>query len=161
MTDRSSGNVHSLRPEKRLIEMDALASGRSIPMLRKAMIVLATAAALTGGLTADAFARGGGGGGHMGGGGGHIGGFGGVHMGGGFGGPHVGGGFAGPHMGGGVGGPHMGGGFRPHFAARRGRFGVGAGDLGLYDSCDYTSLYYNPDPNSCYLDGSPLGPLNP
>ena len=32
--------------EKRLIEMDALASGRSIPMLRKTMIVLATAAAL-------------------------------------------------------------------------------------------------------------------
>ena len=113
-------------------------------MLRKTMIVLATAAALTAGLTADAFARGGGGGGHMGGGGGHIGGFGGVHMGGDFG---------GAHMGGGVGGPH--------FAGRPGRFGVGAGDLGLYDSCDYTSLYYNPDPNSCYLDGSPLGPLNP
>ena len=36
-------------------------------MLRKTLIVLATAAALTGGLTADAFARGGGGG-HMGGG---------------------------------------------------------------------------------------------
>jgi hypothetical protein len=52
MTDRSSGNVHAMRPEKRLIEMDALASGRSIPMLRKTMIVLATAAALTGGLTA-------------------------------------------------------------------------------------------------------------
>jgi len=48
-------------------------------MLRKTMIVLATAAALTGGLTADAFARGGGGG--------HGGGFGGgAHMGGGFGG---------------------------------------------------------------------------
>jgi hypothetical protein len=104
-------------------------------MLRKTMIVLATAAALPAGLAADAFARGGGGGGHMGGGGGHIGSFGGVHMGGGFGGPH--------------------------FAGRRGRFGVGAGDLGLYDSCDYTSLYHNPDPNSCYLDGSPLGPLNP
>ena len=101
------------------------------------------------------------GGGHMGGGGGHIGGFGGVHMGGGFAGGRMSGGFGGPHMGGGVGAPHMGGGFRPHFAARRGRFGVGAGDLGLYDSCDYTSLYYNPDPNSCYLDGSPLGPLNP
>ena len=43
-------------------------------MLRKTMIVLAAAAALTGGLTADAFARGGGGGG------------GGGHMGGGFGG---------------------------------------------------------------------------
>src|SRR6202166_1006147 len=115
MTDRCSGNVHSMRPEKRLIEMDALASRRSIPMLRKTMIVLATAAALTGGLTADAFARGGGGGGgHMGGGGGHIGGFGGAHMGGGF------------------AGGRMGGGFRPHFAGRRGRFGVGAGDLGIY-----------------------------
>jgi hypothetical protein len=50
-------------------------------MLRKTMIVLLTAAALTGGLTADAFARGGGGGG-----GGHGDGFGGGgHMGGGFG----------------------------------------------------------------------------
>src|SRR5580692_5234338 len=106
MTGRCSGNVHAMRPEKSFIEMDALASGRSIPMLRKTMIVLATAAALTGGLTADAFARGGGGGGHMGGG------FAGGHMGGGFGGPHIGGG-------------HMGGGFRPHFAGRRGRFGVG------------------------------------
>jgi hypothetical protein len=121
-------------------------------MLRKTMIVLATAAALTGELTADAFARAGGGGGHMGGGGGHIGGFGGVHMGGGFAGGRMGGGFGGAHMGGGVGGPH--------FAGRRGRFGVGAGDLG-HDSCDYTSLYYNPDPNSCYLDGSPLVPVNP
>ena len=47
-------------------------------MLRKTMVVLATVAALTGGLTADAFARGGGGGG------GHGGGFGGgAHMGGG------------------------------------------------------------------------------
>ena len=43
-------------------------------MLRKTMIVLAAATALTGGLTADAFARGGGGG--------HGGGFGGgAHMG--------------------------------------------------------------------------------
>jgi hypothetical protein len=41
-------------------------------MLRKTMIVLATAAALIGGLSADAFARGGGGRG-----GGHVGGFGG------------------------------------------------------------------------------------
>ena len=49
-------------------------------MLRNTMIVLAMAAALTGGLTADALARGGGGGG----GGGHGGGFGGgAHMGGG------------------------------------------------------------------------------
>jgi hypothetical protein len=39
-------------------------------MLRKTMIVLATAAALTGGLTADAFARGGGG--HGGGRGGFV-----------------------------------------------------------------------------------------
>ena len=42
---------------------------RSISMLRKTMIVLLTAAALTGGLTADAFAGHGGGfggGGHMG-----------------------------------------------------------------------------------------------
>jgi hypothetical protein len=101
-------------------------------MLRKTMIVLATAAALTAGLTADAFARGGGGGGHMGGGGGHIAGFGGAHMGGGF------------------GGPHMGGGFHPHFAGTRGRFG--AGDLGLYDdSCDYTWPNYNPDSYSCNL----------
>ena len=51
------------------IEMDATASGSDIPMLRTTMIVLATAAVLTGGLTANAFARGGGGGGgHMGGG---------------------------------------------------------------------------------------------
>jgi hypothetical protein len=137
MSDRCGGNVHAMRPEKPLIEMDALASGRSIPMLRKTMIVLATAAALTGGLTADAFARGGGGGGHMGGGGGHIGGFGGAHMGGGFGGPHVGGG-------------HMGGDFRPHFAGARGRFG--AGDLGLYDdSCDYPWLNYTADSYACNL----------
>jgi hypothetical protein len=111
-------------------------------MLRKTMIVLATAAALTAGLTADAFARGGGGGGgHMGGGGGHIGGS--------FGGAHMGGGFAGAHMGGVVGGARIGGGVHPHFAGRD-RFGVGAGELGLYDnSCNYPWLYYNPD--SCDL----------
>ena len=51
-------------------------------MLRKTMIVLATAAALTSGLTSDAFARGGGGG--FGGGGMHGGFGGGAHMGGGF-----------------------------------------------------------------------------
>jgi hypothetical protein len=63
-------------------------------MLRKTMIALLTAAALTGGLTADAFALGGGGGG-----GGHVGGFGGGgHMGGGFGGAHMGGGFGGGHF---------------------------------------------------------------
>jgi hypothetical protein len=148
MTDRCGGHVHAMRPEKRLVAMDALASERSIPMLRKTMIVLATAAALTAGLTADAFARGGGGGGHMGG-GGHIGG-GGMHMGGGFAGAHMGRGFGGPHMGGGFGGPRMGGGFRPHFAGR-GRFG--GGDLGLYDdSCNYPWPYYNPDLNNCYLN---------
>jgi hypothetical protein len=64
-------------------------------MLRKTMIVLATAAALTGGLSADAFARGGGG---------HMGGGGGAHMGGGFGGGHMGGGFGGAHMSGRFGG---------------------------------------------------------
>src|SRR5262245_409455 len=70
-------------------------------MLCKTMIVLATAIALTAGLTADAFARGGGSGGHGGGfGGGHGGGFGGgAHMGGGFGGAHI-GGLGGAHIGG-------------------------------------------------------------
>jgi hypothetical protein len=64
-------------------------------MLRKTMIVLATAAALAGGLTVDAFAHGGGRG-HGGGfgGGGHMGGFGGARIGGGFG-----SGFAGSHFG--------------------------------------------------------------
>ena len=79
-------------------------------MLRKTMIVLATAAALSAGLTADAFARGGGGGGGHGGGfgGGHGGGFGGgAHIGGGLGGAHM-GGFGGAHIGG-FGGPHIGG----------------------------------------------------
>src|SRR5262249_62071136 len=72
-------------------------------MLRKTMIVLATAAALSAGLTADAFARGGGGGG-----GGHGGGFGGGHGGGFGGGAHIGGlghiGGAGPALGRGVAG---------------------------------------------------------
>src|SRR6266404_9104104 len=95
--------------------MDDVASEGVDPMLRKTMIVLATAAALTGGLTADAFARGGGGGhggggfggGHGGGfGGGHAGGFGGGHIGG-FGGGHI-GGFGGGHVGG-FGGAHVGG----------------------------------------------------
>src|SRR5437660_10566346 len=82
--------------------MDAVASEGACAMLRKTMIVLATASALTGGLTADAFARGGGGGG------GHGGGFGGgAHMGGGIGG--------GAHMGGGVG----------HFGGSGGAFGRG------------------------------------
>src|SRR4029077_16013504 len=92
---------------------------RSISMLRKTMIVLLTAAALTGGLTADAFA-------------GHGGGFGGgSHMGGGFGGGgHMGGGFGGAHMGGGFGGGHMGGGFGGgHFAGRGPALGRGFAGL--------------------------------
>jgi hypothetical protein len=129
-------------------------------MLRKTMIVLLTAATLTGGLTADAFARGGGGGG-----GGHGGGFGGGgHMGGGFGGGHMGGGFGGAHMGGGFGGGHFAGrgmalgrGFaglhaearghvdRDHFHRGR-RFGFGGG----YDDWCYEYPYYT---SSCYLYG--------
>jgi hypothetical protein len=83
--------------------------------LRKFMIMLLSAAALSGGLGADAaYARGGGGfgAGHMGGGfgGGHTGGFGGGHMGG-FGGGHIDEGFGRSHlgMGGGFGGAHAGG----------------------------------------------------
>jgi hypothetical protein len=97
-------------------------------MLRKTIIVLATAAALTGGLTADAFARGGGGGG---GGGGHGGG----------GGGHMGGGFGGAHMGGSFGGGHFGGGEGHRFA---GRSGYGGGDF------DYGCAYGYPYYNSCY-----------
>ncbi len=117
-------------------------------MIRKIMIVLAMAAALTGGLTADAFARGGGGGG------GHGGGFGGGHMGGGFGGGHMGAGFGGGHMGAGFGG---GRGFAgSHFAGTRGHFGhdrrLGrlrfGSSLGYY-GCGYGYSYY--DPYSCYL----------
>ena len=123
-------------------------------MTRKIMIVLAMAAVLTGGLTADAFARGGGGGG----GGGHGGGFGGGgHMGGGFGGGHMGAGFGGGHMGAGFGG---GRGFAgSHFARARGRFGhdrrfgpsrFGSGLGAYYDyGCGYSYTYYNP--YSCYL----------
>ena len=123
-------------------------------MTRKITIVLAMAAALTGGLTADAFARGGGGGG----GGGHGGGFGGGgHMGGGFGGGHMGAGFGGGHMGAGFGG---GRGFAgSHFAGTRGRFGhdrrfgpsrFGSGLGAYYDyGCGYSYTYYNP--YSCYL----------
>src|SRR6266436_6702658 len=107
--------------------MDDVASEGVDPMLRKTMIVLATAAALTGGLTADAFARGGGGGGGHGG-GARMGGFGGGHVGGGLGGGHMGGarmggGFggghmAGAHMGRGFGGARVGGGFsRGQFAS--------------------------------------------
>ena len=114
-------------------------------MTRKTMIVLAMAAVLTGGLTADAFARGGGGGG----GGGHGGGFGG--------GGHIGGGLGGGHMGAGFGG---GRGFAgSHFAGTRGRFGhdrrfgpsrFGSGLGAYYDyGCGYSYTYYNP--YSCYL----------
>ena len=124
-------------------------------MLRKTMIVLATAAALTGGLTADAFARGGGGGGHMGGGGGH--------MGGGFGGAHMGGGFAGGHMGGGFASAHgrraYGRRLRPHFAGRRDRFGVVGGDLGLEAALPWPN--YTADSYACNLYLSPLGTLDP
>ena len=95
-------------------------------MLRKIMIVLATAAALTGGLTADASARAGGGGS----GSGHAGGFGG--------GGHMGGGFGGGHMGGGFGGGHFG---DPSGAL----FGPGWYDYG----CSYDYPYY--DPYRCYL----------
>jgi hypothetical protein len=128
-------------------------------MMRKTMIVLAMAAVLTGGLTADAFARGGGGGGGGGfGGGGHIaGGLGGGHMGAGFGGGHMGAGFGGGHMGAGFGG---GRGFAgSHFAGTRGRFGhdrrfgpsrFGSGLGAYYDyGCGYSYTYYNP--YSCYL----------
>jgi hypothetical protein len=108
-------------------------------MLRRTMIVLATAAALTGGLTADAFARGGGG--------------------------HIGGGFAGGRMGGGVhlggvgGSGHIGGGFGrgtagQRFAGVRGGFDHarrlrGFGDFGFYDyGCAYNYPYQYP--YSCY-----------
>jgi hypothetical protein len=97
--------------------------------LRKTMIVLATAAALTGGLTADAFARGGGGGG------GHGGGFGGgAHMGGRFGG--------GAHIGGGFGLAHFGG---PGGAFGRGRrSGPGLGYGFNASGCSYGYPYHNP-----------------
>jgi hypothetical protein len=45
----------------------------------------------------------------------------------------------------------MGGGFRRHFAGRRDRFGVGGGDLGLYDSCDYLWPNYTADSYACNL----------
>src|SRR5262249_27091834 len=95
-----------------------VASKGASPMLRQAMITLMTAAALSGGLTADAFARaagGFGGGAHIGGGFG-----GGAYMGGAFGGgAHVGGGFGRGHFGGAMGGGRIGGGLRA------GQFGGG------------------------------------
>src|SRR5262249_61062198 len=79
-------------------------------MLRQTMIILVTAAALSGGLSADAFALaagGFGGGAHM---GGAFGG--GAHMGGGFGRGHFGGAMGGGRIGGGLGaGPFRGGRF--------------------------------------------------
>src|SRR6516164_3288789 len=100
-------------------------------MLRQTMIVLATAAALTTGLTADAFARGGGGHGGGFGGGAHIGGgFGGAHIGGahlgGFGGGARVGGFGGARMGGLGVGTRVGGGFgRDHFGGGTAAFARG------------------------------------
>jgi hypothetical protein len=138
-------------------------------MLHKTMIILATAVALTAGLSADAFARGGGGGG--GGHGGHMGGGfgGGAHMGGGFGGAHIGGFGGGAHIGtfgggahiGGPGAGHVGAAFGRgvaghHFAAARNHFsheGHFRGRRfvpGFYDydyGCGYP--YYTPD-SSCY-----------
>ena len=114
-------------------------------MLRKTMIVLAAAAALTGGLTADAFARGGGGcggGGHMGGGFG-----GGARVGSGFGGGHFAG--RGPALGRGLAGQHAE--VRGHFGHdhfhRGRRFGFFGGG---YDDWCYQYPYYTPN---CYLYG--------
>jgi hypothetical protein len=132
-------------------QMDAGRVRRSILMLRKTMIVLLTAAALTGGLTADAFARGGGGGG-----GGHGGGYGGSgHMGGGFSGAHMGGGFGGENFAGR--GMALGRGFAGLYAETRGhfdhdhfhrgpRFGFGGG----YDDWCSEYPYYTPN---CYPYG--------
>jgi hypothetical protein len=156
----------------RFIATDAVGVEKEYaPMLRKTMIVLATAAALSAGLTADAFARGGGfGGGHAGGfgGGAHIGG---AHVGG-FGGPHI-GGFGGAHLGGSFAAGHFGGArgaFAPgvagqHFAQARGHFGhdrrFARGRRfvpGSYDNdygwCSYGYPYYT---TSCYSGEYPLG----
>ena len=130
-------------------------------MLRKTMIVLATAVALTAGLTADAFARGGGGG-HGGGfgGGAHIGGFGGgAHIGGFGGGARIGGlgrvGGPGTAFGRAVAGQHVVQarghfGHEGHFRGRR--FVSGFGD-GFYDygyGCSYGYPYYSCYPPSYY-----------
>jgi hypothetical protein len=116
-------------------------------MFRKIIIVLATALAFGGAMPATtAFARGGGGGGHMGGGGGgHMGGGGGGHMGGGFGGGHMGGGFGGGHMGGGFGGGHIGRGhvrFHPGLRNGFGGFGFLPYDAYAYGNC-YETLPYH------------------
>jgi hypothetical protein len=126
-------------------------------MLRKTMIVLATAAALTGGLTPDAFARGGGGGGGHVGGGGHGGGVGGgAHMGGFGGGARMGGGFGGGHFAGP--GAALGRRLAGQHAEVRGQFGRdhfhrgrGFGFGGGYDNWCYEYPYYTPN---CYLYGS-------
>lgn len=99
-------------------------------MLRKMSIVVAVIALGLTAIQTDAFARGGGGGGHGGGGGfgggGHMGGggFGGGHFGGGgFGGGHI-GGFGGGRIGG-LGGGHMGGFGGPRVG------GLGGGHIGV------------------------------
>jgi hypothetical protein len=94
-------------------------------MLRKTLIVLAAASALTGGLTADALARGGGG-----------------HLGGGFGGGHMGGRAGG--SGGGMTGQHFAGMHGQLDHGRRFRFGFGPGNY-FYDyGCSYGYPYHNP-----------------
>jgi len=131
-------------------------------MLRQTMIVLATATALTAGLTVHAFARGGGG---------HGGGFGGgAHIGGGFGGARMGGVGVGPRVGGGFGRSHLGGAgaafargvVGQHFAQARGAFrhernfdrrrrvvpGFGFGFDDYDYGCGYGYSYYTPD--GCY-----------
>jgi hypothetical protein len=128
-------------------------------MLRKTMIVLATAAALTGGLIVDAFAHRGHAGG-FGGGGGHSGGFGGGHFGGGhFGGAEIGRGFSRGFAGSHFAGRHSNFGRERGFDRDRGfdhrRFGRGFGfvpswDYGLYDyGCSYGYPTY--DGYSCNL----------
>jgi hypothetical protein len=116
-------------------------------MLRKTMILLATAAALTGGLTADAFARGGGGGGHGGGFGG------GARMGGGFsGGTHLGGGFGQSHFGG------PGRAFGRGFAGQRGGVSRPAwgGPYGYYGYYGDNGYY---DPSTAAPDEQPAYPI--
>ena len=112
-------------------------------MLRKTMIIFATAAALTAGLTADAFARGGGG---------HGGGFGG--------GAHI-GSLNASHLGG-TRAAFARGGVGQHFAAARGHFAHEAHFRhgrrfvpGFYDydyGCSYGYPYYNS--YSCYYPPS-------
>jgi hypothetical protein len=136
---------HQTKKESHIMNTKIITQGRAKIVgsefktsLRRTMVVLAMAAVLTGGLTADAFARGGGGGG------GHGGGFGGgAHMGGGFGGgAHMSGGFGGARFG----GTRMGSGFGRGFHGnhRDGGYGYAYG----YDwGCPpYGSSW----PNVCY-----------